>query len=210
MRSWTDLKKRMGSDRRCFVYTHTSMPDEPLVILHTALRGEIASSTSGIIRHDNSNNEIQLNSEFYHPDRVKAAIFYSISATHVGLQGIELGNYIIKRVATELTKEFPKLNQFSSLSPIPKFKSWFFDILKSANNDSKFASEICTSDELEAIKAILKSENIFKELMKQLSSNSWLHNCDLVTLLEPILMRMCVRYLYIEKKRGYALDSVGK
>ena len=39
-------------------------------------------------------------------------------------QGIELGNYLIKRVVRELAAEYPHLSQFSSLSPIPGFKSW--------------------------------------------------------------------------------------
>lgn len=35
--SWPDLKRRLGPNRRCHVFTHASLPDEPLVILHTAL-----------------------------------------------------------------------------------------------------------------------------------------------------------------------------
>lgn len=49
MRNWTDLKRRVGLYRRCFVYTHSSMPDEPLVVLHTALSDEIARSMKGIV-----------------------------------------------------------------------------------------------------------------------------------------------------------------
>lgn len=49
VRNWTDLKRRVGLYRRCFVYTHSSMPDEPLVVLHTALSDEIAGSTKGIV-----------------------------------------------------------------------------------------------------------------------------------------------------------------
>lgn len=41
-----------------------------------------------------------------------------------GLQGVDLGNYLIKRVVRELQAEFPHLSQFSSLSPIPGFKDW--------------------------------------------------------------------------------------
>lgn len=37
IRNWVDLKKRVGPYRRCFVFTHPSMPREPLVVLHTAL-----------------------------------------------------------------------------------------------------------------------------------------------------------------------------
>lgn len=37
IRNWLDLKRRVGLYRRCFVFTHPSMPREPLVVLHTAL-----------------------------------------------------------------------------------------------------------------------------------------------------------------------------
>lgn len=46
------------------------------------------------------------------------------SSPAVVRQGIELGNYLIKRVVRELQAEFPQLGQFSSLSPIPGFKGW--------------------------------------------------------------------------------------
>lgn len=35
-------------------------------------------------------------------NKVNAAVFYSISSTQAGLQGVELGNYLIKRVVREL------------------------------------------------------------------------------------------------------------
>ncbi len=35
-------------------------------------------------------------------NKITAAIFYSISSTQAGLQGVELGNYLIKRVVREL------------------------------------------------------------------------------------------------------------
>lgn len=35
-------------------------------------------------------------------NKVNSAIFYSISSTQAGLQGVELGNYLIKRVVREL------------------------------------------------------------------------------------------------------------
>ena len=45
-----------------------------------------------------------------------------------------------------------------------------------------------------------------------MTSCSWLEEGDsaLCQLLEPVLMRLCARYLYTEKRRGSALDSVGK
>ena len=44
IRNWPDLKRRVGAYRRCFVFTHNSMPREPVVILHTALTSEITAS----------------------------------------------------------------------------------------------------------------------------------------------------------------------
>lgn len=35
-------------------------------------------------------------------DKITTAIFYSISLTQQGLQGVELGTYLIKRVVKEL------------------------------------------------------------------------------------------------------------
>lgn len=200
----------MGPDRRCFVYTHSSMPEEPLVILHTALRPEIMSSTSSMIALTNNTEEIQKHSDSYTPERVKAAMFYSISSSQIGLQGIELGNYLIKRVATELAKEFPKIDQFSSLSPIPNFKSWLFDVLKRANNDHKFADELFNQDELCQLSDALQTQSFFKELMKILAGNAWLQMPECIEILKPFMMRLCIKYLYLEKKRGYALDGVGK
>ena len=49
---------------------------------------------------------------------------YQYLSTVTCSQGIELGNYLIKRVVRELAAEYPQLSQFSSLSPIPGFKSW--------------------------------------------------------------------------------------
>lgn len=35
-------------------------------------------------------------------NKITTAIFYSISSSQAGLQGVELGNYLIKRVVREL------------------------------------------------------------------------------------------------------------
>ena len=70
------------------------------------------------------------------PDSITTAIFYSITSTQKGLVGIELGNYLIKQVVKELQKEFPRMSRFSSLSPIPGFRSWLLAELKVAQKGS--------------------------------------------------------------------------
>lgn len=86
----------------------------------------------GTVDYTSKNGASLLDPHEEDPSCVKAAVFYSISSTQRGLQGIELGNYLIKRVVHELQNEFPCMTQFSSLSPIPNYKSWLLEKLKYA------------------------------------------------------------------------------
>ena len=55
-----------------------------------------------------------------------------------GLQGVELGNHLIKSVVKELQSEFPTMHLFSSLSPIPGFRDWLIaEINKQAKGQIK-------------------------------------------------------------------------
>ncbi|MED6295177.1 hypothetical protein CHARACLAT_028961 [Characodon lateralis] len=72
------------------------MPEEPLVVLHVALTEDISDNIQSIVREFATlDAEEDIN-------KINSAIFYSISSTQVGLQGVELGNYLIKRVVREL------------------------------------------------------------------------------------------------------------
>ena len=57
----------------------------------------------------------------------------------VGLSGIELGNSLILQVVNELKKEFPELNDFVTLSPIPGFRKWLESHLTHNIKQSKYA-----------------------------------------------------------------------
>ena len=56
-----------------------------------------------------------------------SAIFYSITNCQEGLRGISFGNFLIKQVAEDLGREFPRLKTFATLSPIPGFRKWLND-----------------------------------------------------------------------------------
>ncbi|XP_049528665.1 malonyl-CoA decarboxylase, mitochondrial isoform X6 [Dermacentor silvarum] len=124
IRNWTDLKRRVGPYRRCYVFTHSCMPGEPIVVLHTALTSSISSSIQRIVGHRHSPEEPEPPEDWEDEKIIKCAIFYSISSTQKGLQGIELGKYLIHSVVKKVKAEFPNVNEFSSLSPIPGFKEW--------------------------------------------------------------------------------------
>jgi malonyl-CoA decarboxylase len=139
------------------------------------------------------------------PDLVKAAIFYSITSTQRGLQGIELGNYLIKRVVKELRAEFPLVHQFSSLSPIPQFRSWLLDRLKVSQLHQLF-----TPEEAELLTNHMGIKADAANVRTLLSTNDWLTDLAFVVAMQEPLMRLCARYLFVEKRRGFALDSVGE
>lgn len=110
---WDDLRRRLMKDRRCFAFFHPAMPNEPLIFVEVALVKGLSDEVTSLIDPDAT----ELN-----PKQADTAIFYSINNTQAGLRGISFGNFLIKQVLTELTKECPWLKVSSTLSPIPTFK----------------------------------------------------------------------------------------
>ncbi|KAK6061525.1 hypothetical protein COOONC_00809 [Cooperia oncophora] len=99
----------------CFYFSHEAMPREPLVVVHVALLNEIANNVQSIVECEHLDYEEQ---------DCTTAIYYSITATQPGLAGIDLGNMLIKRVASLLHSELPSVQIHSTLSPIPGFRTW--------------------------------------------------------------------------------------
>jgi malonyl-CoA decarboxylase len=112
---WTDLRRRLQPDRRCFAFFHPQLPGEPLIFVEVALLYAIPRSIEQLIR-------VPAAKESMVPPRVAA--FYSISNCEPGLRGVSLGNFLIKRVAQELQAEMPMLKRFCTLSPIPGLRAW--------------------------------------------------------------------------------------
>lgn len=94
IRSWSDLKKRLGPYRRCFILSHPAVPRRPLAILHVALTTEISSNIHTIISRNTSlpvEGEVET-AENEEIQRVNTAIFYSISSTQKGLSVRSFGD----------------------------------------------------------------------------------------------------------------------
>uniref|UniRef100_UPI0037E7C547 malonyl-CoA decarboxylase, mitochondrial isoform X1 n=1 Tax=Semicossyphus pulcher TaxID=241346 RepID=UPI0037E7C547 len=204
VRNWTDLKRRVGPYRRCYAFIHAAMPGEPLVVLHVALTEDISDNIQSIVREFATlDSEEDVN-------KINAAIFYSISSTQAGLQGVELGNYLIKRVVRELQSEFPHMGQFSSLSPIPGFSSWFQGLLNQYKKEG-WGSDLLSEQEWKEVEQATDSAPgtpAIEALRKLIGTSEWMHSERLSRVLEPALMRLCAWYLYGEKRRGYALNPV--
>ncbi|KAM9754485.1 malonyl-CoA decarboxylase, mitochondrial [Menidia menidia] len=204
VRNWSDLKRRVGPYRRCYAFTHAAMPGEPLVVLHVALTEDISDNIQSIVREFATlDSEEDVN-------KINAAIFYSISSTQAGLQGVELGNYLIKRVVRELQSEFPHVSQFSSLSPIPGFSSWLQGLLSQYRKEGRGLDLLSEAEwrEVERATGSAPGTPALDALRRLLGTGEWTRSERMCGVLEPVLMRLCAWYLYGEKRRGYALNPV--
>ena len=115
IRSWTDLKNRLDSDRRLYAFFHPRMPMEPLIFVEVALTDRLADSIQTLLDEQ---------APVFDARRADTAIFYSISNTQAGLRGVSFGNFLLKRVIDDLQRDFPKLRHFATLSPLPGFAAW--------------------------------------------------------------------------------------
>ena len=58
------------------------------------------------------------------PASANCAIFYSITNCQDGLRGVPFGSFLIKKVAEDLGREFPRIGTFATISPVPGFRKW--------------------------------------------------------------------------------------
>lgn len=115
IKGWSDLRRRVQPDRRCYAFFHPQLAGEPLIFVEVALVDSIADAVAPLIE---SEPRVPL------ADSAKTAVFYSISNCQPGLRGVSLGNFLIKKVADELQSELPQIKTFCTLSPIPGFSRW--------------------------------------------------------------------------------------
>ncbi|XP_067049154.1 malonyl-CoA decarboxylase, mitochondrial-like isoform X1 [Acropora muricata] len=209
IQGWGDLKRRLAPDRRCYIYTHRSMPGEPVVALHTALEYEIADNIQVIL----SEPEVDRDEYVYELEKRTTAVFYSITSTQKGLSGVDLGNFLIKHVVQELQHEFPNIEQYATLSPIPGLRQWLkLQINNALEQEEKGVPQmVLLEDEVKQIievnqRTVKSPLALFKELLE---TADWYQNSLMADSLKKPLLRLCARYLYEEKRRGFVMDPVG-
>lgn len=178
--SWVDLKNRLAQDRRLFAFLHPNMADEPLIFVQVALCDGLATNVQALL---------DTHVRTFDPQKANTAIFYSISNAQRGLSGISFGNYLIKRVVTNLKRELPQLDQFATLSPVPGFMSWVTGQMQ--DGDLPLLSKV----ERQAIAALAVELGVDKSLGGLLGLSAWHQNAQVTAVLQPALMRLCAEYL---------------
>jgi malonyl-CoA decarboxylase len=121
IQGWAELRRRVQpTDRRCFGFFHPSLIDEPLIFVEVALTREIPASIQSLLAEER---------QVLPAAEATTAVFYSISNCQQGLRGVSFGNFLIKQVVEELSRELPRLQTFVTLSPAPGFGSWVRRVL---------------------------------------------------------------------------------
>lgn len=193
IRSWEDLRDRLDSDRRCYAFFHPRMPNEPLIFVEVALAKGLADSIQKLL------DESQPAAD---PRKADSAIFYSISSTQSGLRGISFGNFLIKRVVDELSREFSGLRTFATLSPIPGFTRWL---------GSDAAARVPLSSALQVrLKRLGVEATNIQALWKAVAGVDWRGNAKLNAVLCDALLGACARYLAENRKGLRPTDPVAR
>ena len=192
IRSWSDLKNRLDSDRRCFAIFHPSLPLEPLIFVEVALVNGLADDIHKLL--DEGAPKVE-------PAEADTAIFYSISNTQAGLRGISFGDFLIKKVAESLVRDLPNLKTFATLSPIPGFRRWLDAALAAAPaNDGPPRWRLGGNN----------GEMPPAKLRELLAQPGWVQDPTIADSIADPMRRWCARYLCQEKSGGRALDAVAR
>ncbi len=174
IRDWNDLRRRLEGDRRCFAFFHPALPNEPLIFVEIALMDRMADTVGSLLDAQPAVED---------SNRANAAVFYSISNCQPGLRGVSLGNFLIKNVVELLSKEFPRLKIFCTLSPIPGFAAWLGALLKQSD-------AVHSKSSAAAVKAV--ATGVGQDVSRFITDPQCLQR--LAPLREP-LIELCATYL---------------
>lgn len=186
IQSWTDLKNRLDSDRRCYGFFHPRMPLEPLIFVEVALVESLATNVQALL--DESAPVLDAR-------QASTAIFYSISNTQVGLRGVSFGNFLLKRVVTDLQRDFPHLTTFATLSPLPGLARW------AAGQPDAVAASFSSADWKRLTPLGVTDVGSPRLLAVLAGESGWSADDALAKALREPLLRLAAWYL-LEARRG--------
>ena len=183
IQGWAELRRRVQpTDRRCFGFFHPSLIDEPLIFVEVALTREPAASIQSLLAEER---------QVLPAGEATTAVFYSISNCQLGLRGVSFGNFLIKQVVEELSRELPSLRTFVTLSPAPGFGSWVRRVLEEPGQAGLGGLE--------------------PEALEALRTAGWHTDPDLAERVKPVLLSLAAAY-YLGAKGpgGKPLDPVAR
>jgi len=180
---WDDLRRRIDpADRRCYAFFHPALVDEPLIFVEVALMRDIPAAIAPILGPGR---------EVVDAEKTRTAVFYSISNCQRGLAGVSFGNFLIKQVVEEISREMPKLSTYVTLSPVPNFAAW----LKRERGDE---ISVALSETDKATLAALDSPGW------------WRDEATAARLQDPMMRAAAWYFLRARTQRGLPVDAVAR
>jgi malonyl-CoA decarboxylase len=179
IQGWPDLQRRLEADRRCFAFFHPALPGEPIIFIEVALTRGMSARVQPLV---------DPLSPISDPQAADCAMFYSITNCQEGLRGVPFGSFLIKKVAEDLSLEFPRLKTFATLSPILGFRSWlgeFIPRLRPAQGRDHWAA-----------------------LLARIETSEWLEDPEVAAEISLELEPLCAYYLTHAKQGKEPLDPV--
>ena len=79
VQGWTDLRRRLQTDRRCYGFFHQALPDEPIIFIEAALTKGVSSRIQPLL---------DPMSPVFDARAANCAVFYSITNCQEGLRGV--------------------------------------------------------------------------------------------------------------------------
>src|SRR5258708_6508510 len=157
--------------------------EEPLIFVEVALERDIPGAIDPILASGRL--------EFVQREKARVAVFYSISNCQRGLAGVSFGNFLIKQVVEEISRELPKLATFVTLSPVSNFARWLERELKA-----------------ESSLAIIDADRATLSLLEQ---PRWWTDPEIFSKLQDPIQRAAA-YYYVRAKTpgGVPLDAVAR
>jgi malonyl-CoA decarboxylase len=184
IQGWTDLRRRLEADRRCYGFFHPALPNEPLIFIEVALTRGMSDKIEPLIDPDTPVDD---------PVSADSAIFYSITNCQPGLRGVPLGSSLIKQVVEDLRKNLPRLRTFTTLSPIPGFRKWLNR--QRASADPALAEVMADDDTIMALDLIDKPQPAESDWSPELKQR---------------LLALCAWYLVNAKRDSEPMDPVAR
>ncbi|PWT90806.1 MAG: MCD, Malonyl-CoA decarboxylase MCD [Proteobacteria bacterium] len=179
---WDDLRRRIDpADRRCYAFFHPTLVDDPLIFVEVALTRDMPDAIAPILGAQRPTVA---------PDSAVTAAFYSISNCQRGLAGVTFGHFLIKQVVEEISREFPRLSSFVTLSPVPRFASWLKREI--AREGGSLVSE---AD---------------RGALAPLDTAWWTDAAAIERLREPLLRAAATYFLRAKSRNGMPLDPVAR
>lgn len=190
---WPDLHRRLEADRRCFAFFHPALVEEPIIFVEVALSKGLRGDLEPLL---------DIRAPVLQSDAADTAIFYSINNCLRGLRGVPFGNFLIKQVVAELATEFPNIQIFGTLSPLPNFSR----ALRDQRNEEGFTRDRLSRLLADHARNLISAggrrdpvEALFHLLEDPLANRD---------VLAPPLERLALAYLTQARQNGRLYDPV--